>query len=314
MGRNPNYDPSRLVVDRPIDFGSGFTKKQMREWSRNEIDQSEDNWVGDIALHSGAVVAGDHTPGDPIVSLLRARDIKPGMNLSLPLFAGGIVVHVSAASVGTDGLVSLSVDTRARDALEVWEVIARNRETRRDPARQWEQQYRASGQVKDVIDGWTGAPFGIVGTKTPLNGGEWNIVEVVAGQVGTMMRLELDTNPNAEFAVAVFGAKVSAATLNHRIGNPLTATGKDKWSDETVRAVLDRDHLLLYAAGDDGSPCGYWPKQKQGDHPLTGKFRDDAQFSYATQRYPVLYVAIYPDRNTAIPAGRVMWPQLEAGA
>lgn len=313
MGRNPNYDPSRLVVDRDIDFGSGMTHKQMREWSRDEIDQAEDNWVGDITLHSGAVVAGAHTPGDPIVSLLRARDIKPGMNLSLPLFAGGILVHVSAVAVDSDGLVTCSVDTRARDSLEVWEIIARNRETRRSPARAWEHQYRASGMVHDVVDGWSEVG-GELGAKVALHGGQWNIVEVVAGQVGTIQRLELETNPNAEYAVAIFGAKVSAATLNHRIGNPLTSTGKDKWSDETVRARLDQDHLLLYAAGDDGSPCGYWPKQKQGDHPLTGKFRDDAGFSYSTQRYPVLYVAIYPDRNTSIPAGRVMYPQLEAGA
>lgn len=313
MSRNPNYDPSRLVVDRDVDFGSGYRERQMREWSRNEIDQSEDNWVGDIQLYSGAVVAGDHTPGDPITSILRARDIKPGMNLRLPLFAGGILVHVSAVSVDSEGLVTCSVDTRARDSLEVWEIIARNRETRRSPARAWEHQYRASGMVHDAVDGWSEVG-GELGARTPLHGGEWNIVEVVAGQTGTIQKLLLETNPNAEFAVAVFGAKISAATLNHRVGNPLTATGKDKWSDETVNAILKRDHLLLFAAGDDGSPCGYSPRSKGGSNPLTGKYEDAAGFSYSTQQYPVLYVAIYPDRNTSIPAGRVMWPQLEAGA
>ena len=312
MGRNPNFDPSRLRVDRTVDFGAGVKERQAHEWSRREIDQSEDNWVGTITLHTGAVVAGDHTPGAPITSILRARDITTGMNLTLPLFAGGITVHVSAVSVSDT--VTLTVDTRARDAMEVWEIIARNRESRRDPARQWERQHRASGQIKDSIDGWW-KQGGLVGSRIPLHGGRWNVFYVIAGQAGTVQKLALETNPNAEYAVAIFGDEINAKTLDNTVGNPLTDAGKGKWTDEQIRARLDDKHLLLYAAGDKDDPCGYGKKHKsESGAPLNGKFEDAAGFSYYTQNLPVLWVAIYPDRNTSIPAGRIMWEQLEAGA
>jgi hypothetical protein len=258
---------------------------------------------------------GEHTPGDPVTTLRRARGLKPGMNLRLPLFDGGTTVHVSGVSVGEDGKVTATVDTRARDSMAVWEVIQRNRESRRDPARQWIRDHRASGQIKDAIDGWDEVG-GLLGNKVTVPGHKWTVFEVVAGQEGTVQRLRLNTNPNAEFVVGVFGrgGENLAKRLTRIVGNPLTTEGKDQWSDESVRKKLDEANLMLYVAGSPDEPCGYFPRKKQGDHPLTGKWDDAAGFSYRTFRYPVLYVAVYADRDTEIPAGRVMWPQLEAGA
>ena len=310
--RNPGYKPTKLKVDRTVDLGSGFTIAQMREWAAAEVARGEDNWVGTITFHTGALVDGAHAPGDPVTAadVFRARDLRPNMNLSLPLFADGIVVHVSGINVGEDGTVTATVDTQARDSMPVWEVIARNRESRRDPARQWVRDHRASGQIKDAIDGWDEVG-GLLGSRVTVPAHEWTVFEVVAGQEGTVARLALETSPNAEFAVGVFGKKVPAGRLARLVGNPLTEAGSEKWSDEGVRRDLD-DHLLLYAAGDHDDPCGYFPRSKTGDHPLTGRWKDDAGFSYRTFAQKVLYVAVYADRDTAIPAGRVMWPQLEA--
>jgi hypothetical protein len=131
----------------------------------------------------------------------------------------------------------------------------------------------------------------------------------------------LNTAPNAEFVVAVFGRGVAGRLpqrLTRLVGNPLTEAGTKKWEDEGVRNTLDRSNYLLYAAGSNEQPCGYWPKTKatgeEDPNPLTGKWKDDAGFSYYTFAQPVLYVAVYADRDTVIPAGRIMWPQLEAGA
>ncbi len=320
VARNDAYDPTRLKVDANKDMGSGFTIAQMREWSRTELARSEDNWVGTITFHTGALIAGDHTPGDPVTDadVFRARRLKPGMNLSLPLFQGGIVVHVSGVSVGEDGKVTATVDTAARDSMAVWEVIARNRESRRDPARQWVRDHRASGEIKDAIDGWDEVG-GRLGDKVTIPANQWVVVPVVAGQVGTIQAIEYATNPNAETVVAVFGRAGGslAKKLTRRIGNPLTVEGSKNWEDEGVRSDLDRNHYLLYVAGSNEEPCGYFPKHKTGGdtpNPLTGRWKDAAGFSYYTFAEPVLYVALFADRATTIPAGRIMWPQLEAGA
>jgi hypothetical protein len=368
----------------------------MREFARAERDAGEDNWVGTITFHTGALVAGNHSPGDPLTTddVFRARGLKPGMNIRLPHSPGGdIVVHVSAISVGEDGTVTATVDTRARDSMAVWEVIQRNRESRRDPARQWVRQHRASGLIKDAIDGFDEVG-GILGDKVMIPGHQWVSFPVVAGQEGTVRQLLTETNPNAEYVVAVFGrgGDFLPKRLKRLVGNPLdntahissitvddggsgytssptvtidggggsgatahavisggkvtkinvtnggsgytsvpsvsleggggsgafatanrSGTGSERWSDPQVAKQLD-DQLVLYVAGSNEEPLGYYPRKKQGDHPLTGKWKDAAGFSYHTFAKPVVYVAVYADRDTAIPAGRIMWPQLEAGA
>jgi hypothetical protein len=50
------------------------------------------------------------------------------------------------------------------------------------------------------------------------------------------------------------------------------------------------------------------------DDPITGLFLEDAGFDYHTFGDPVLYVAIYPDRDTTIPPQRILWETLEGNA
>jgi len=327
MGRNHAYDPLALKVDVNIDVGSGFTRDQMREWALAEL-QTEDNWVGSVSFPTGALVLGDHTPGDPLTEadVLRARDLHPGMNISLPLFQGGILVHVAAVNVDGDGGVSADVDTRARDAMKVWEVIERNRESHNSPARAWMRDHRSSTMTKDSMGIWDEVG-GLLGDDITLPGLAWTVFPVVAGQEGTVRSLRVRTDPFAEFVMGVFGDRIYPERLARLVGNPLTKKGSRRWANETIRDELDRQNILLYVAGDNDNPCGYYPKQKsaEGDEtsdvpdttftaaaPLTGRWEDDAGFSYHTGQQPVLWVAVYPDRPTTIPRGRIMWNQLEA--
>jgi hypothetical protein len=218
------------------------------------------------------------------------------------------------------------------------------------PARQWIRDHRASGQIKDAIDGWDEVG-GLLGDRITLEAHKWRVIEVVAGQEGTVQALRTRTDPNAEYVMAVFGRQIHAKRLARLIGNPLTKAGAKRWEDESVRNQLDRDRFLLYVAGDKEQPLGYYPKEKRPDTviteepnpdydpsadsdevgtddeptievetesgsitPLTGRWEDAAGFSYRTFLQPVVYVAVYADRDTSIPAGRLMWPQLEAGA
>lgn len=334
MGRNPNYDPTALKVDRNVDMGTGFTREQIREWSKAELEASnEENWVGTITFGTGALLVGDFdTSGDPPVvaptDVLRARDLRPGMNLHLPLFDGGTTVHVAAIGVSPDGVVSATVDTRARDAMPVWEIITRNRESRKSPAREWLRDHRSSTETKDSIDVWDEVG-GVLGDEVPIPANTWVVFPVVAGQEGEVRSLRVRTNPNAEYVMAIFGQRIWPARLRKLIGNPLTKIGTKQWSRESIRDRLDDKNVLLYVAGDYENPLGYYPKIKEGEGdegdsstgdfdpaeapPLTGRWEDDAGFSYHTFKQPVLWVAIYADRDTSIPAGRLMWNQLESG-
>ena len=321
-GPNPDYDPSVLVVDREIDFGTGHGVPRVRRWSRQALAPSADtapngNWVGRIDLPGGAVIAGEHNPGDPLTAsdLMDARNLRPGMNLWLPLWAGGTLLHISGVEVASrDGLTwtKVIVDTQARDTLEVWQVIARNRAGRRNPTRAWLDDHRASGRVDDVV-----TEFEEVGgliTDTPLSEG-WNVLPVVAGSEGTIARLRLTTTPSAELVVAVFGRQISASRIAGIIGNPLTEEGANRWGNIDDRAALE-DRVLLYAGGLPEQPGGYSPGKKNNrdgtptGQPLTGRYEDDAGFAYRTfDNSCVLWLAVYADRATTIGGGRIMWPQ-----
>jgi hypothetical protein len=327
---NPDYDPTVLVVDRTVDFGTRITRERMRAWARTMLapirPAGAGNWVGTIQLNGGAVISGRHTPGDPLPAgrLMHARALRPGMTLWAPTFDGGTLLHVSGVDVrpgagGAPDTVTVAVDTQARDTMQVWEVIARNRENRRNPARAWIRDHRSSSFVKDAV-----TEFDEIGgevTRTDLDEG-WNVFPVVAGQEGTIARLRLrtgagDSEPR-EFVCAVFGKEVTPEWLTDRIAHPLTEAGSARWEDEATRADLD-DRVLLYAAGSDAQPCGYFPKAKATDTepggPLTGRWEDDAGFGYRTfDQSCVLWVAIFVPGPTRLRGGRIMWPQLEPGA
>lgn len=355
LARNPDYDPSVVPVDVNVDAGVGFDATQLREWARAEVFRGTDNWVGSIKIATGGVVRGTHNPGDPLVNedLMCARDLLPGDNVWCPQFMGGTRLHVSAVSVDTSGEVSLTVDTRARDTMKVWEVIQRNRETRNNPARAWIAQHRSSTMTNDGNTEWDAA--GGVIEKVRCPGNQWTVFPVPAGQEGTIRSLRIRTdNDRAEFVVALFGRKVTPKWLANRVPQPLTAPstytttqvvldaedqpvlnedGSQKteqvthkrhdnaarWESEAVRRKLD-SRLLLYAAGTNEQPCGYFPGKKTNDdgkrtrERITGRHEDDAGVSYHTFAEPVIYVAIHPDRDTVVQPGRIIWNQLETGS
>lgn len=316
LGRNPNYDKHTLVVDRSVEMGNGFRKRQIRRWAKNQLAHG-DNWVGTITIHSGAIVAGEHDAGGEITEILRGRDIRPGMNILLPHFDGGTLMHVSGTSAAEDdGPVTLVVDTRSRDILEAWEVIQRNRDSRQTPMRSFLRQRRASQMSKDRIT--YDEVGGIIDDTVSCGADEWTVFPVVASQAGAIQRLELEVTNNCEFAVAVFGKRIRPKKLKSMVGNPLLREAKTQWDNENIRRKLEKNYILLYAAGSNDDPCGYYPKNKS-ENPnadLTGRWSDDAGFDYVTfhndnDAGSVLWVAVWTAQNTKIVPGRIMWPLSE---
>ena len=324
ISRNPAYDPSVIKVDTTIDAGVGMRRKQIRGFARGELAPVDGaDYVGTITLNSGAVVRGEHTPGDPVVEadVMDARELRPGMNLWAPLFAGGRVLHVAGVERRVDdqgvSTVVLDVDTQARDTMKVWEVIRRNRESRRNPARAWLNSYRSSALTKDSMVEFDEIG-GVLDDRVDLAGGQWTVFPLVAGQEGSIRSLRMRTFPAVEYAVSVFGREITAARLNSLVGDPMASDAQERWMDVGVRQHLDDDHLLLYGVGgdtDELEPCGYFPGKKSAAFSeVTGRWEDDASFSYHAFGAPVLWVAVWAVEDTHLRPGRIMWPQLEAGS
>lgn len=326
MGFNPTYDPNHLVRDRNVDLGTGFTRSQAREFARTVLHDSDDaNWVGDITFRAGALIRGDGFEGMTVTEadVMDARELRPGMNLDLPQFDGGTFVHIAAIQVDGSGIVTATVDTRFRDAMEVWEVIARNKESRNDPARTRNQKHRSSTIVKDTIGEWDEFA-GFLGQDVDLVEG-WNEFQVIAAKEGTVAKLRIVLDTPAEFAVMVFGGQVTAEWANVQIPRPLTNYGTKQL--EAKRDALD-DRGLLFAAGTKDEPCGYWPKRKQevefdpvtdeqtsaSVNPPTGKHVDDGGFAYRSANRTELTVLVWVAAENKIPLGRVLWAQQESGA
>lgn len=303
-GRNPAYDPAVIPVDVSVDHGEGVTKAQARRWSRLEQERlASQQWTGTIALTTDAFT-GDYTPGAGSPVPLSRLDLRPGMNVMLRGFDGDTLLHVAGVDVGSDRGVSLAVDTHARDLLTIGEMRTRDRESRRHRARKKKhKKHRRQSMIRWPENG------GQLGDHVSLGGDRWTVVEVPAGQAGTIGRLRLSTNPDAEYCVAVFGEKVKAGDLRRKVPNPLSSSSR--WARAASQDWFD-ERELLYVAGDNEQPCGYWPGKKTGadgeptGDPCTGKWRDHAGFEYRTKDKPVLYLAVYPDRACKLQGGDVM--------
>lgn len=312
--KNPAFDPSRLKVDFNIDVGTGFTRGQIRDFAEVEL-REESNWIGSVESRL-AVHKGVHTPGDSVEAsdVMSLRDVRPGMNLWAPLFDGGTLFHVSGVSVSDQGRsVSLVLDTQFRDTMKVWQIIERNFETRMDPARAWVESHRRSQMTNDTMITWDEIG-GVIDGSVKLRENTWTVFPVLAGQEGTIQRLKIRTNPNAEFCTAMFGYKINAKKLTRLIGDPLTKEGALNWQDPVILNKLDEENVMIYIAGNQEAPCGYYPYDKQDGGTLTGNWEDDAGIAYRTFKHPVIYVAVWSDRNCVIPAGRILWPQQEEGS
>lgn len=320
-GLNPFYDPGELRVDRNVDFGAGIEKAQMVAWCLGQSTRlAGKNWAGTIRLgeHVAALVgevADVDLPSLTDADVMPLRDIRPGMNAWLPFFDGGTLVHISGVQIDDGGLSgTLTVDTQARDLLELSEVIARRRESQRDIRREWMVTNRSRKPSTDMV---TWDEFGGRLTQNvALDGDKWTVIPVVAGQTGTVNRIKLQLrNDEAAFCVAVFGREVTRKKLQRRVGNPFPLVdGESVWETNNLSDWYERG-VLLYAAGDEDQPCGYWPRKhtnNQGDttaHPITGDWQDDAGFPYITggTGAAVLYVAIYPDRDTVLQRGQILY-------
>jgi hypothetical protein len=323
-GLNDSYVPTRKRVDRHIDFGPSTTKAQGTVYARGQYVQAQDskNWTGTITLNGLSGFVGEWAAGSAPTGadVMPMRDIRPGMNAWLPLFDGGTLVHISGVRVDPEGQrVTLTVDTRARDLLEVSAIIARNAEGRRNVRREWlstNRPQRASGNMveRDELFGW-------LAQDVELQGDTWNIVDFPAGQSGTVNAVDIRVrNDKAQFSVAFCSRAITAKRLNRVVGNPLGTSAESVWETNNKAADWLRDKTILYAVGDGTQPAGYFPRRHRDDNgdvtdaPITGDFYDaGSPWSYeALVDHPAfIRLAIYPDRDCTLKRGQILYAQVD---
>lgn len=395
LSRNPDYDPSIIPVGIAVDHGAGVEKKRAWHWSQGVLHRvaNSENWAGTITLTSD-VFTGAASYSDSDLAPMSRLDITAGMNMKLKHFNNNQQFHVSVVNVASDLSVQLGVDTQARDAATLGEVIARNIESRSHPARLWKRAHRADVNLGAIQFGEIG---GQIFNKIDCPGNKWTIVPIVAGQAGTINRIRVKTtNDEAEFVVALTAQKISRAYMQSKVGNPFVGTGvsgvyvsdggsgytsaptvsfsggggsgaaatahvgttgtvtqivltdrgsgytsaptvslsggggsgasahtsvtlNDVWSTDKIQPLIDDQRALLGAWGTAAQPMGYHPGKHSDengitDDPITGLMLEDAGMDYHTFSQPVVYLAIYPDRDTTLAPQRVLWPVEETDA
>jgi hypothetical protein len=308
IGTNPRFDGSKRLVDKTVDMGRA-TGRQLHRWAKHELaDDTVSNWVGTITVNTGAIIDNEHNPGDPLAAadLRDTRSIQPGTNLWLPNWDGGTLVHVSGVDV-TATSVTFAVDTRARDTMPVWEVIARNRESRRNPSRQWIMQNRRSGMRDDTGAFYDGRVFGKT-QPVDASAGAWVVFPVVAGRSGTLQKIDMLTQLPSQFVFAVFGKNVDADWCERKLGDPFDTGFRDRV--KTHEKTWRENRWLVDVWGFSDQPCGYWPDQKteQGTATgavVTGEYRTDVGVPYYCVTDPVLWVAFQSLTDTTLQGGRI---------
>lgn len=326
IGRNPNHIPGSIRVDVAYDYDVA-EEESARNHARRDIKQSYGHqWAGTITLNQIHALAGVVHDSDidtlTSANLMRNRDIRPGMNVWLPHFDGGTLVHVSQAQVNPGDAgdsVTLTVDTGARDIFDLSQALKRNRESRRSPFRSWirsNQGIKPSGRLTPH-DRY----FGKLYQDVRIRGGRWNQFAVVLGQQGTVGRTDiLLQNLATEYCVVVFARKIDPARLQKLVGNPfqLDDNGQTAWEHQSTQFLQDK-RVMLYLVGEGQQPAGYgWKKGyfidtdgtlKRTPNPLTGQHLDDSSWPYVTapSTSPLGWVAIYPRRSATVRRGRLFY-------
>lgn len=280
LGPNPDYDPNVLRVEDKIDFGQGVAKAEgVRAAGEILARDSDPGWTGTVTFL-------DVDPQE-----LSRFEIQEGLNGKIRGFRGQeLIVHAAAVDF-SEGSVTVTVDTNARDYPTLDAIRDRERNAT-DPAKAVVKRL-SKGSVTDARATFDAeSPAGHI-PRHALFSNLWTVIRIPAGSYGSIVRTEMTTSaaPRA-FSLAVFDRPITAAALLGLVGNPLTAED-NPWSEAADE--LDAAGLLM-SWGWANQPAGYYPGEYsdpdgEDASPLTGRMLDDASWDYASTQAPWLWVA-----------------------
>jgi hypothetical protein len=278
-GPNPAYDASKVRQSRFESMGAGITRDQALASAAAELARDSDpGWLGTLEATTD--------PEEKSRFFVRAGD-----NIKLKNFRGGdLVLHVAERRVDPSNLVvTWTVDTKARDALALFEIIERNRDTAADPARQYRKPTKSTTVADDAVTWDDEAGSGVV-PRFALFGGLWSVIRIPMAEYGSIVRTTIQTeSPARAFALLAFDSPVVANDLRDNVGNPLDST--NQWYTD-VADWLDAAGMRM-AWGQGDQPAGYSPGSYSDGDPVTGLLDDTASWDFASTKPPWVWLAFY---------------------
>jgi hypothetical protein len=294
------YDPNVEMQATELNFPVGIIKDVAYLDAQRQLARDENAGVtGTITMRTD--------PGEG------ARFLMPaGANLSYRNFRGGdfatgfapFLLRAAQVRVNLpDHEVTLTVDSRQRDAMTLSSIIERDREASLDPARRPGNVNRRSRQEPDLAIEFDGECGGHIVPVHSVPGGVWKVFPRPLSQVNRIVKI--DYHATVRYALVLFGAEVTPAFLATNIGNPLA-------SDDPLAPHIDALEAagLIEGWGKQGDALGYWPGQQSTGASFNGKFIETNTIEYVSAHPPWVWVCewaevtgnmsgfIYPAVNT----------------
>ncbi len=293
-GKNPDYNPDRLRVERFHSYGEGASKAKAKTWAEAELERDRiAGWTDTITLKTDPVEASKFKilAGDNI-------QVRNWQGQGNKLFH---VVEVSAQPA--ENQVTLTVDTRSRDMLTLDAIKERNRSAK-NPARRPGLSRRNELQAgRPTMDAE------LVGhVNAACEAEKWSICRVPLGTEGDIVKTVFTADEATPFVVAFFNSKITPKQLVENVGDPFTevSEGVNPFPGEADTADWLEAHGLIEVLGGPGQRAGFYPKQEtdEGATP-TGKHKDTSiLLNYTSANPPFIWVAIYAE-DPAMITGRL---------
>lgn len=283
-GLNPAFDPSIPMINQYINFGQGVPRvaaiNSARRMVFDEWEVGEKGWVGRITLKV------DPESGS-------RWSIRAGQNIRLRGFQNqDMLFHIGDVTMDFESQsVTLTVDSKFRDILEIHEVIERNKLAKEDFASRVTIGRRQSETIEDRVAVWDCESMAGVIPRTGLFAGFWHVIRVPAAEFGEIVGTELRADHKCTLSMGVFDSPIFPSTLQNH-GQP---ERENFWED------MPEEWGCLIGWGGEGQMGGYHPgRQSNEDDPLTGVLIDRASWYYKSRHSPWLWVALWAGEDTFV--------------
>jgi hypothetical protein len=198
------------------------------------------------------------------------------------------------------------VDQRARDAMEVEDLLAQRRSAEADPSRRPGNPPKSSRQVADQRTPWDSeSPCGVL-RRTAVNGsnGLPSVITVPFAEVGKLARIELHSTQPFAFLICA-SLRITENIAQSIVGDPFS-------SSDPFRSVKDQldAYGVIEGWGEQGNACGYSPLTEAPRTPggaagtFTGDFILDTPVDYWTETVPYVSVVIWMRGDSGFIEGR----------
>lgn len=284
-GPNPSFDKSLMRIETFENYGEGISQADATISARARMKRGAFNEEASNAGYFGTItLTSDPAEGSRF-------DIRAGENILYKNYRGQDTrFHISAVDIDMNSLsVTLTVDTEARDAMTIANLIQRNKESN-EVGNIRTRRLGMGTTVEDRIAVWDCANGAGVIPRHGIAAGAWNVLRIPVGEFGEVVQTHIKTDIPAELSVAVFDRPIYANELRD-LGDP---RDEDYWKN------FPEYKGLVVSWGGFENMAGYYPGRQSDEDPKTGVLLDRASWVYWTTERPWIWVALWSEFTTYI--------------